>query len=987
MKVIRLLIIHLVLIFHIHSVSFTPIAPTDTSPVFLDALTGSSSPMTTKLSNGNFLTIFQVTSLGKSRIFYSRSTTATPTQIILNTYQAQPRVINFGGSDAVVLYEEFVSSSTNVVINIFTLSVPIVLTVGSFSGATFTELYPNFARSGNNIAVCWSETTNIHGRIYAIANNNLTPSAAITIGVTCSANCFGVLINTANGNFALTYKLVASPYTTGVAFLTSALVIDTSVNSGNVISLTNAPTAGGLPAACGRNDGTEIAIASINNTNLEVYIYNTSTGGLVGTGPCIFNVTPSNPYISETATAGLYAISYTSNNKVFVLFVNNTCSVSILTNGTNTIQVDSTAGINQDNSSVAAVPGSTSSAFFISYVETNTTTGSVRIRGRVYAMNSDCTSINIFMPSIVTDPLSLANVTAANVYIVTLPIGTLKSGNNAITLNTQLTRNTINYVGSSSTDSFTFKISYYDTPCQATINACASSCATCSNVQTSTNMNCSTCITNNYFIQGTHNCYSSQTVPPGYYLSTNVYKICFTNCKTCTSGGTSDTDQRCLSCANGYFPVIDDSSTCFKDTDTPNKLYYDKTNTTFNHCFQSCLTCATAGTADKNNCLTCDPTNYASKNDDSTNCFAIDQPQVGYMYDKNSNMFIKCYSSCATCSATGTEATHNCLTCLDNYYNAVNLPNNCYAKSSQLPSYYFNSNEFYFKQCYKSCVSCTDGGDYTNQNCTSCSQDYYPNVKETTKCYQSDENILGFYFDQTLKSFQYCYKTCISCNAAGTFFNPNCTACKDGQVCQPCLGLNYNETCLSTCPKNTYLDDTGKTCYDCTESNPRCCSTFFYQSKCYENCPEGTGPDQTGKGCQLCSDSDRKLYYQGSCVDECPRGSVEVNKICKKCAENDKDKLFYNNSCVSVCPSESIPKNGICEPLFNITCILLFFIIDLTCPNGYCSNGGTCQIVVNYPTCVCLNGFTGLYCQISSTDTETISNLKSIYSLKVDRSN
>jgi hypothetical protein len=914
-KIPKLLIL-LALFTYTSSVGFAPITPTDTASVNLDAATGSSSPMSIHLDNGSFLTVYQVTST-TSTIYYSKDTTNSATQIVANTNQAQPWVVGLGGSDAAVLYEVFANQSTDITLSTFTLSTPAVLKVGSQAGSSFTETYPNMSKSGSSIGVVWSNATYIYGMVYTISGTTLTPGNQATLPVTCTANCFGRLVKSGTGKFAIVSKLVASPYTMNVQFLNADLTKDTTVNSGNALAISNAPTVANFPAACGRTDGTEIAVISISNTNFNVYIINTTTGAVIGQGPCVFNVSPSRASIKETSTAGLYAVSYTSSNKAFVLYVDNSCSQSILANGTNMMQVDATAGVNQDYTSLAAVPASTTNAFFISYVETNTsiTPNTVRIKARIYKMTSDCTDVSLFTIPTVTDPLTLANVTASNVYIVSLPTGILTDGSNKLALNTSVKRTTLGYTApaATKTDQFTFKISSYDIACKASITVCAPGCASCNGQATDLNMYCVTCATNNYMAEGTKNCFTSSTPVPGFFFSTDKFKACYQTCKTCTEAGTSDLNPKCTACKDGYFPKIDIPSSCYSSTGAPpDGYFYDPKNKNFNKCYQSCKTCNGVGTDSNNNCITCGDRYLVKPGLSSSNCYDFTIDQLGYLYDQDDKKFIKCYHSCQTCAGEGNDTYHNCATCPTDSYGSVDAPNNCYMKTQPLIGYFYNKDEYMFQRCYPTCSTCIEVGDDFDHKCMTCldSKGYFPIDSYPTMCYPGATIMEGFYFNTTVSVFKRCYGTCKTCNMGGSVLTPNCLTCLDGYDCRPCTGVIYDDACQDSCPENTYLDIASRTCMPCTADKPNCCTTYFFQKKCYTKCPDGTLPDQTGKSCYACFETG-KFYYKNSCVDSCPRGSVVKDSVCNVCTASGQ--IFYNGKCIDACPSGLIPVNGACE--------------------------------------------------------------------------
>jgi hypothetical protein len=915
---IHKLILLLILIYHCSSVSFTPASPTAQSPVPLDNGPGTSMPMTTKLDIGVFVTIYQVATDTSSTLYFSMGTNAAGTVIASNTLQQQAWVACIGGGDAAAIYETYNNQTTmtSMILNVFTKSPQVTFTIDTYLYPSFTELRPNMVRSGTNLAVVWSQGTTIYGKVYTINTGVLNPSTTSTV-YSCSAGCLGRVVSASSGKFAIVYKQDANNgFTMSILFLNANLTNDASINNGQPIAIPNAPSLAGLPAATTRRDGSEVAVVSISSTNIYVLIYNTTTGLIVSQNPCAFNLNQNiiSPAITETATAGLYVISFTaSDKKIYFLFTDNTCSINILSDGTSNIQLDSTAGMDQDYASLASIDNYTSSAFFVSYVETNTYMApiAVRIKARLYSMSSDCLPVTIYTIPIVSDPLSLAKITANKVYITSLPQGNMLSGSNSVNLNTSINRNSISYNGTNfATDSFAYKISKYDTPCLASIIRCSSECATCNGKPDGINMYCLTCADTYFIAEGTGNCYKKDALVPQFYFSIDKFKPCYKNCQTCVETGLSDKDQRCKTCPNGYSSVIDDSSLCFKAFDRPESYYYDQQNGTFNYCYKTCRTCLGPGNDSYQNCLTC--ADHFAKKDDGLNCYNTATPLDGYKFDTNTSMYIKCYSSCKTCSDVGIDTMHNCGTCIDGFYNTVDELTNCYRQNSKITGYFFDTTDLIFKRCYERCSFCTATGDILHNNCNGCldTKGFYPIASDLSKCYSLKDNLDGYYLDTTTNSFQMCYKNCSTCTKSGTIVQPNCLICKDGMDCNPCNDYVYNGTCVKSCIDTTYLDSKTKTCLDCTPDIPDCCANYFYQQKCYKTCPPGTLVSESGRSCYACYERSQ-FFYQGVCLDECPRGSLKNDSICKRCV--DDGQVFYNDTCVSQCPAGLAPIGGVCD--------------------------------------------------------------------------
>jgi hypothetical protein len=917
-RIQQTLLLIFTLLSSINPVSFTPTATTSSA---LDTATGSSMPMSILLESGTNITIFQVTqqSTNKNSLYYTQGTNSSSMTLISdNTVQTKPWVMAAGNADACALYQTFdATNGTSLIINMFTRN-QMTFTVDTVASATFSELNPRMARSGSNIAVNWSQGSTIYGRLYTYNKG----TAAFNVGgdkltlVTCSDKCNGVIASVAGTKFAIVYKLTVSPFTIKILFLKADLTPDSTINNGTAISINVTQGTNVLPVYATKRDGSEIAVLTVDDTKLNIFILSTTDGSVINGSSCNFALSGSivNPSIAETATNGLYAVSFTNSSKGFLIFVDNTCASNLLSNGGTNIQVDSTAGINQDFTSLAT---SSDYSFFISYIETNTlvTPNTVRVKARVYKMASDCVDVTIYTVPIVTDPLAMAQVTTDNVYISSLPVGGMKSGSSAITLNTSFPRNTIAYDGTKiTTDLFTFKLSKYDTPCKASIIKCGSLCATCNGAPTDTNMFCLTCVQNYYGAEGNENCYKKDAIVPQHFFSVDIFKSCYKNCQACTEVGPDETNMKCTLCLDGYATTVDNNSLCFKAFDTPKKYYYDTSIGKFDYCYISCSTCQGKGNDNSHNCLTC--ADRFAKMGESMNCYDTAIDQIGFRYDTPTSSFIKCYSSCKSCSDVGNDVFHNCVFCLEGYFPSVDAPNNCYSKNTLVPQYYLDTAEAMFKKCYKSCSSCIASGDMNNHKCSGCLdiQGYYPKNGDNSMCYQLADGLDGYYYDQTTTSYLACYKTCKTCSRGGSLLVPYCLTCKPGQNCEPCSGVIYKDTCVKLCPPKTYLDVANRQCIDCTPDNPNCCTTYLYQKQCYTTCPDGTLPDSTGKSCFGCFESG-KFAFQDTCVDTCPSGSITINSTCKRCS--DSGQVFYNNQCVKQCPSGMIPNNGACDDSFS----------------------------------------------------------------------
>ena len=80
-------------------------------------------------------------------------------------------------------------------------------------------------------------------------------------------------------------------------------------------------------------------------------------------------------------------------------------------------------------------------------------------------------------------------------------------------------------------------------------------------------------------------------------------------------------------------------------------------------------------------CIECNDNYYPKENDTNNigiyiNCYDKSILKEGYYFDKNDSLYKKCYDSCQTCEQKGNKDTHNCVTCKSDY-SLIPIKNNC----------------------------------------------------------------------------------------------------------------------------------------------------------------------------------------------------------------------------------------------------------------------------------------------------------------------
>ena len=232
-----------------------------------------------------------------------------------------------------------------------------------------------------------------------------------------------------------------------------------------------------------------------------------------------------------------------------------------------------------------------------------------------------------------------------------------------------------------------------------------------------------------------------------------------------------------------------------------------------------------------------------------------------------------------------------CITCNKklNYYPKKSQPSkkisfynnyiDCYNNKTKPTNFYFNKDKEYFEPCFKNCATCEYGGDYSENNCTSCEKTliFSPDIVNTTNCVKKCD-------------FFYYYKK---------FSGYSCTQ-------------------ESICPENYNLlvKDKGKCTDDCKNEN---IYNYYYNGECLKECPHNTKDINNDF---ICKDFDLKkcllknkyLYY----FNENKTEDLVQNYI----LEYIKD-FNYTNSHVTlyenIIYSITIYKNGECISLLNLT--------------------------------------------------------------------
>jgi hypothetical protein len=405
---------------------------------------------------------------------------------------------------------------------------------------------------------------------------------------------------------------------------------------------------------------------------------------------------------------------------------------------------------------------------------------------------------------------------------------------------------------------------------------CYQSCETCSTngLGDATDHKCDSCrVSPKYYhlIDQPNMCYLNTDIINGYIFTTNLFSQCYSGCLTCTAlPANSGAIHNCIQCNTNYYPLWDNKSQCYLSTAAVQGYFYDPNLFQFDSCYKTCKTCDIMGDEVNHHCTTC-ADGYFPLEDNRSLCYKNNKLIDRYVFSGEDLMFKRCFNSCYNCSAPGDELAMNCSGCdyANNYYPLENATTQCYLKTRIIDGYYADSDARMFKFCYTSCITCSAKGDARNPNCSICKPDMDCTPCEAIlyegKCLAKCPDDLVF--DEVNLTCLNCQSQtmvrldsqCVSkCPEQYTAINYVCTSCAS-------LGKIWSdEDCKTRCPAGTTIKDglcmpdetvaakkvidTGMSSNFCTSlfcDNGGACSVQFYKAVCA--CLD----KYTGANCQL----------------------------------------------------------------------------------------------------------------------------------------
>ena len=461
------------------------------------------------------------------------------------------------------------------------------------------------------------------------------------------------------------------------------------------------------------------------------------------------------------------------------------------------------------------------------------------------------------------------------------------------------------------------------------------SCEYCSTESKQQNL-CVTCNTNYYpkkddsenkdsFIK----CYNDQTIGDGYYLNSNIYESCHSNCFNCYGIGTNS-DNKCTTCNSGLTLIKNKENieNCYTTCD--NYYYFDDNNEykcTNNlncpsnykliprkrKCTDNCTTDDTYRYEYDNICYEECPSDTFNSNSNKYLCelnckhfnkyFNSDQtacissiPEGYYCNNNDINTIAQCHTNCKTCSEGPTSDNNKCETCKDEgtiFFDLGNCRESC-----------INGNfiDDTVKKCkctiYEKCYYCTEDS-IALELCERCNNEkgYYKKKDDESNrstfinCYNNDTKPLNYYLNTANSQYEPCHSNCMTCDEGGTDTKDNCKTCKEGYIS---IKNNDNITnCYQDCTNKFYYFDENNI-YHCEESCPSNYKLINNTNKCIDNCLND-------------NIYNNKYELNNICYSECPSKSHISDEGLKLCEAdlicNEGYINFEGTECFSDIPS------------------------------------------------------------------------------------
>ena len=364
----------------------------------------------------------------------------------------------------------------------------------------------------------------------------------------------------------------------------------------------------------------------------------------------------------------------------------------------------------------------------------------------------------------------------------------------------------------------------YLNDCDNTYKKCHDACATCNGAGSDSYTNCKKCANGYYFVYWKkYHCVKPGNQNCTCVISNNTYVKCYDRCASCDKSGDSN-NHNCKTCATGYHFVYNKEGQCILPSEKPDDTYLDEDDDTYKKCYETCNACSGAGNAESHKCTEClkKDGKYVYHFYGEGQCIS-EQPNGTYL-DNGDNTYKECYKSCASCSKAGTSTTHNCNKCATGYHFIYSKAGNCIPESEKPDNTYYDEEDDTYKKCYSKCATCKGAGNSTNPNCKTCPPGYHFVYSKEGVCVAEGSQNCTCYLDGDDDTYKKCYKTCAACSQAGTSKNHYCTECaKDSKGNYKYhFASTTSKNCVEKGNDNQYLDESDNTYKDCYSTCAKC---------------------------------------------------------------------------------------------------------------------------------------------------------------------
>ena len=304
---------------------------------------------------------------------------------------------------------------------------------------------------------------------------------------------------------------------------------------------------------------------------------------------------------------------------------------------------------------------------------------------------------------------------------------------------------------------------------------------------------------------------------------------------------------------------------------------------TVNLCYETCFRC---NGVNDNNCLTCREGYYNLKGL-SGYCFNTTTKPINTYFDQENEVYDYCYNDCATCNEKGDITDMKCTSCINNFYNAEDKVTNCY----QNPDGYYLDTIIY-RKCYKTCKTCSQGGNDSSHNCDSCPSNTYQNG---TNCYPLCLDTECIFEGECISDYAHLVKQgkyCFSCKP--DYKINGASSCTSSQPTEGYQLINPDYNYYEECSYNWYISDSGE--YKCSP-NDNCEGitdrTLLEETnkQCVKSCM-----DDATSYCKECLNS--FLYaYKGKCISSCPSGTKKNDTIHRCISDIEEIEKCIGDTC------------------------------------------------------------------------------------------